>query len=67
MRVGMLVAYPHYDHLRNVGLLDGFGDDHLRLVGVKAFVDGACAGGTCLVDEPFEGTDQPRHADGGDR
>jgi predicted amidohydrolase YtcJ len=58
MRVGMLVAYPHYDHLRNVGLLDGFGDDYLRLVGVKAFVDGACAGGTCLVDEPFEDTDK---------
>jgi predicted amidohydrolase YtcJ len=24
---------------------------------VKGFVDGACAGGNCLVDEPFEGTD----------
>ena len=22
----------------------------------KAFVDGACAGGSCLLDEPFEGT-----------
>jgi predicted amidohydrolase YtcJ len=29
----------------------------LRLVGIKAFVDGACAGGNCLVEEPFEGTD----------
>jgi predicted amidohydrolase YtcJ len=57
MRVGMLVAYPHYDHIRSLGLLDGFGDHQLRLLGVKAFVDGACAGGNCLVDEPFEGTD----------
>lgn len=56
LRTGMLVAYPHFDALRATGLTPGFGDDHLRLVGVKAFVDGACAGGNCLVDEPFEGT-----------
>ena len=57
MRVGMLLAYPHYDHLAALGLGGSLGDEHLRLVGVKAFVDGACAGGNCLVDEPFEGTD----------
>ncbi len=57
LRTGMLVAHPHYDHLSTLGLRGGFGDDKLRLVGVKAFVDGACAGGNCLVDEPFEGTD----------
>ncbi|HEU4513780.1 MAG TPA: amidohydrolase, partial [Nocardioidaceae bacterium] len=57
MRVGMLVAYPHYDHIRGLGLMDGLGDHRLRFLGVKAFVDGACAGGNCLVDEPFEGTD----------
>ena len=57
MRVGMLVAYPHYDHFRGLGLMDGLGDHRLRFLGVKAFVDGACAGGNCLVDEPFEGTD----------
>lgn len=28
----------------------------MRLGGVKAFADGAVAGGTCLVEEPFEGT-----------
>jgi len=57
MRTGFLVAHPHYEHLAELGLRSGFGDDRLRLVGVKAFVDGACAGGNCLVDEPFEGTD----------
>lgn len=56
MRMGMLVAFPHYDHVRGAGFLDGFGDHRLRLTGVKAFVDGACAGGNCLVDQPFEGT-----------
>lgn len=57
MRTGMLLAHPHYDHLAALGLGSGLGDEQLRLVGVKAFVDGACAGGNCLVDEPFEGTD----------
>lgn len=56
LRVGMLLAYPHYDHLAALGLRSGLGDEHLRLVGVKAFVDGACAGGNCLVEQPFEGT-----------
>jgi len=57
MRTGFLVAHPHYEHLSQLGLRSGFGDERLRLVGVKAFVDGACAGGNCLVDDPFEGTD----------
>lgn len=57
MRTGMLLAYPHYDHLGALGVGSGFGDEYLRFVGVKAFVDGACAGGNCLVEEPFEGTD----------
>jgi predicted amidohydrolase YtcJ len=38
-------------------MTSGIGDDRLRVVGLKAFVDGACAGGNCWVDEPFEGTD----------
>jgi predicted amidohydrolase YtcJ len=57
LRVSMLVAFPHYDRVAALGLRSGFGDERLRLLGVKGFVDGACAGGNCLVDEPFEGTD----------
>jgi predicted amidohydrolase YtcJ len=57
MRTGFMVAHPHYGRLAELGLSSGFGDSSLRLVGVKAFVDGACAGGNCLIDEPFEGTD----------
>jgi predicted amidohydrolase YtcJ len=56
MRTGFLVAYPHYPLLAQLGLRSGLGDSRLRLVGVKGFVDGACAGGNCLVEEPFEGT-----------
>jgi predicted amidohydrolase YtcJ len=57
MRTGVLMSYPNLDALRDVAVTSGLGDDRLRLVGLKAFVDGACAGGNCWVDEPFEGTD----------
>lgn len=57
LRTSFLLAHPHYDLVDQLGLHSGFGNDHLRFLGVKAFVDGACAGGNCLVDEPFEGTD----------
>lgn len=57
IRVSAMLAFPHYDHLSALGMTSGVGDDRLRLLGIKAFVDGACAGGNCLVDEPFQGTD----------
>ena len=57
MRISALVAYPHFPALDALGLTDGWGDEWLRIGGVKAFVDGACAGGNCLVDEPFQGTE----------
>jgi predicted amidohydrolase YtcJ len=57
LRTSFLVAHPHYDLVRSLGLQSGFGDEYLRFLGIKAFVDGACAGGNCLLDEPFVGTD----------
>ena len=56
VRVNALVTFRHFDVFRESGLRSGFGDHWLRLGGVKAFADGAVAGGTCLVEEPFEGT-----------
>ncbi|WP_199429582.1 amidohydrolase [Qaidamihabitans albus] len=57
LRTGMLLAVDHYAKARELGVGSGFGDDHLRLVGVKSFVDGAIGGRTCLLSEPFVGTD----------
>jgi predicted amidohydrolase YtcJ len=53
MRVGMLLSIDHYAKVRALGVGSGFGDDLLRLVGVKAFVDGAIGGRTCLLSEPY--------------
>ena len=55
-RVNALVTFRHVDAFHSTGLRTGFGDHWLRIGGVKAFADGAVAGGTCLVEEPFEGT-----------
>lgn len=52
LRTGMLIAAQHYDLVHPPGPPSGVGDDMLRVVGVKAFVDGAVAGRTCLVEQP---------------
>lgn len=53
LRVGMLLSIDHYDKAANLGVGSGFGDNRLQLVGVKAFLDGAIGGRTCLLAEPF--------------
>lgn len=57
LRTGMLLGVDHYGKAQALGVGSGFGDDHLRLVGVKGFVDGAIGGRTCLLSEPSEGSD----------
>lgn len=55
MRVGMLLSAEYYD--RYDELVAAVGDDDLlKIMGVKGFIDGALGGRTCLVEEPFEGT-----------
>ncbi|MEX2375677.1 MAG: amidohydrolase [Dehalococcoidia bacterium] len=56
-RLNLLVIYRHLEKFVELGLLDGFGDNRLRIGGIKAFVDGAVAGRTCMVSEAFIGTD----------
>ncbi|HEY9323319.1 MAG TPA: amidohydrolase [Agromyces sp.] len=56
IRVAMLIAAERYEEYRALGLGTDFGDEWLRVAGVKAFVDGAIGGRTCRVSEPFVGT-----------
>ncbi|WP_405904530.1 amidohydrolase [Streptomyces sp. NBC_00656] len=53
IRVGMLVWHRYAQTLRDAGLQAGFGDEWLRVVGVKLMADGALAGGTCLCRDPY--------------
>lgn len=57
MRVSMLITAEHYDEMRRLAASGSFADEQLRIAGIKSFVDGAIGGRTCLVEEPFEGTD----------
>lgn len=56
LRVNVLMAYQYLDDLAQLGVQSGLGDSNLRVLGIKMFLDGACAGATCWVDEPFVGT-----------
>ncbi|MBV9577121.1 MAG: amidohydrolase family protein, partial [Chloroflexi bacterium] len=54
LRVNMLVRYASYDAVRRAGRWPN--GEFLRVTGVKAVLDGAIGGRTCLLEEPFEGT-----------
>ena len=55
---------PEYnlDAAIRTGLQSGFGDERLRIGGVKVFADGALGGRTAYMLEPFEGEPGQRMA-----
>ena len=57
LRVYVLMYYPHFPALREAGLKTGFGDDLLRLGGIKMVADGAIAARTAYLSEPYIGSD----------
>ncbi len=57
LRLNAMLAVDHYEKLHDLGVRTGFGNTRLRIGGIKSFVDGAIGGRTCLLAEPFEGTD----------
>src|SRR5215212_2014066 len=56
-RINMLLSYEVFALFDQLKLRSGFGSDRLRFNGVKAFVDGAIGGRTCLLEQPFEDSD----------
>ncbi|MCC7372012.1 MAG: amidohydrolase [Chloroflexi bacterium] len=56
-RINMLLSYDAFGAYESLALRTGFGDHHLRIGGIKGFVDGAIGGRTCLLEQPFEGTE----------
>ena len=57
LRVYALMFHPHFPALREAGVRTGFGDDLLRLGGIKMVADGAIAARTAYLSEPYVGSD----------
>ena len=55
LRVIKNLPVPLIDHALEVGLRWGFGDDFLRIGGVKIFADGALGSRTAALFAPYEG------------
>lgn len=58
LRVYMLIAQDYLGHLKGLGLKTGFGDEWLKIGGIKILADGAIAGRTALLSEPYVGTQE---------
>jgi hypothetical protein len=53
----MLMGHPHFKALRDAGVKTGFGDDRLRIGGIKMVSDGAIAARTAYLSEPYVDSD----------
>jgi predicted amidohydrolase YtcJ len=56
LRVLKGIPLPDLQYAVSLGLRSGFGDDMLRIGGVKAFMDGALGPQTAAMIQPFEGS-----------
>ena len=56
LRVYMLITHEYLPHLKALNLKTGFGNEWLKVGGVKIFADGAIAGRTAYLSEPYVGT-----------
>jgi predicted amidohydrolase YtcJ len=55
LRVSKTIPVALQEHAIALGLRSGFGDDWLRINGVKTFADGALGPRTALMIDPYEG------------
>jgi hypothetical protein len=53
-RVYMIVLDTNLEKLKQVKVKTGFGNDMLKIGGIKSFVDGAIAGHTAWLSRPYE-------------
>ena len=56
LRIYALMWYPQFPALRDAGIKTGFGDELLRVGGIKMVADGAIATRTAYLSEPYEGS-----------
>jgi predicted amidohydrolase YtcJ len=54
LRVYMLMAIEYLPHLKALGLKTGFGNERLKIGGIKIIADGAIAGRTAYLSQPYQ-------------
>lgn len=57
VRLGVMISQSNYKIAADLGLRSGFGDDMLRLTGIKAFHGNSLSGRTCWLSEEY--SDRP--------
>jgi len=57
VRVYMLISIEYLPHLRALNFRTGFGNEWLKIGGIKILADGAIAGRTAYLSEPYVGSD----------
>ena len=57
LRIYALMHRDHFAALRDAGVRTGFGDDRLRVGGIKLVADGAIATRTAHLSQPYIGSD----------
>jgi hypothetical protein len=58
LRVYMLISVEYLPHLPALNLRTGFGNEWLKIGGVKILADGAIAGRTAYLSEPYIGSEE---------
>jgi predicted amidohydrolase YtcJ len=57
VRIYAMIWEPFFEEIRNAKLLNGFGNDRLKLGSIKMFSDGALGMKTAAISEPYVKTD----------
>ncbi len=53
LRAGVFLRADHASSLLDLGMRAGFGDEWVRILGIKWFLDGALGSGTAWLKEPY--------------
>jgi hypothetical protein len=60
LRVGLIIEgfdalgfKGFFEEMKSLGLITNFGNDYLRIIGVKIFTDGSLSGGTAALYQPY--------------
>lgn len=56
LRFSLFILHTYFDRLWAAGLRTGFGDDTLKLGGIKIFMDGSVGARTAAFSKPYRGT-----------